>query len=308
MHQQAGVVAWRSQMGRIEVLLVTSRSSGRWIVPKGEIEAHLGRLGSAVEEAWEEGGVRGDGDPRELGGYLYTKWDRETRVGLYALRVTSVHRAWPEAAERSRAWVPLRDAAGRVGEPGLAEFFGELDPRMLTRRPPLGVSWLPEELGHGRVGVCSLPGERVQSLDEDLETLRGLGTTHLLCLVEDAELAFLDPVETTESRAEAVGRAGLAYLHLPVEDFTAPNPGQIDRALAFADAAVHDGGAVVFHCWAGLGRAGTVLACWLVGQGHSVADAIATTRWVRPGAIQSTSQEACVQQTATRLRGRADER
>ncbi|MEM6927961.1 MAG: dual specificity protein phosphatase family protein [Myxococcota bacterium] len=306
MHEQAGVVAWRVSMGRVEVLLVTSRSSGRWIVPKGEIEAPLGRLGSAIEEAWEEGGVRGEGDPRALGSYTYTKWDRETRVALYALRVTSVQRSWPEAAERSRAWVPLRDAAGRIEEPSLAEFFDELDPKVLTRRPPLGVSWLPDALGHGRVGICSLPGERVQSLEEDLETLRSFGVTHLLCLVEDAELAFLDPVETTESRARSVEQAGMAYLHLPVEDFTAPTPLQIDRALAFADAAVRNGGAVVFHCWAGLGRAGTVLACWLVGRGHTAADAIVTTRWVRPGAIQSAAQEACIQRAATRLRGRTD--
>ena len=123
---QAGAVPWRTVDGDFEILLITSRNSGRWVVPKGMIEPHLGPLQSAIEEAWEEGGVRGRADPISVGCYSYKKWGQPREVVLYALQVTHVLDHWPEQSERKRRWVPLHDAPVHVGEPDLARALTEV--------------------------------------------------------------------------------------------------------------------------------------------------------------------------------------
>ncbi|MBX2796601.1 MAG: dual specificity protein phosphatase family protein [Myxococcales bacterium] len=303
MVEQAGVIAWRRGVFGCEVLLVTSRTSGRWVVPKGMVEAHLGSVDSAAEEAWEEGGVRGEVHPVAVGHYHYEKWGQQLRVTLYPMRVTEVLDDWPEADERERIWVPLRDAAGRVREPELVQVLAQLaeDPDFgAPTLPALRISWLPSQIltGPARLGVCSIPGEQADARDRDLRDLRAAGVTHLVCFVEGHELASLQPSETPEQRADAVRDAGMAFLHVPVEDFRAPTLAQVEETMRWLSTALQQGGSVVLHCWAGLGRAGTMLACALVSRGMNAHDAIVTTRWVRPGAIQSQGQETRVAEYA----------
>jgi protein-tyrosine phosphatase/ADP-ribose pyrophosphatase YjhB (NUDIX family) len=277
---QAGVIAWRHGPDGREVVLVTSTRTGRWGVPKGMVEADLGVVRSAVEEGWEEAGVRGVVGEPAVGAYTYVKWGRPHRVELFALRVTETADVWPEQRDRERVWVPLAAAAAQVESPELATVLarfaaGEVD--------PIRVSWVPPEILAGRLGVCSLPGERTGARDADLEALRLQGVTHLLCLVEASELGALEPPETPTERARAVERAGMVYLHVPVVDFEAPSAAQLDEAVAFVEAALAGGGCVVVHCWAGLGRSGAVLGGVFVRRGMRGDDAIVTTRWVRPG-------------------------
>lgn len=291
--RQAGVIPWRSVGPNVEVLLVTSRTTGHWVVPKGMIEDELGPAGSAEEEAWEEAGAYGELHPVPVGAYRYEKYGLVHEVTLFSLRVDELRRDYPEADERERVWVPLSRAAAEVGPEDLARLFDELDEAILCRRPPLPIRWVGDVVKDGpQVGVCSLPGERPASLADDLAALRATGVTHLLCLVQSDELRLLEPPETIEERDQTVVDAGLTFLHLPVEDFTAPSLPQLAEALAFVEQGIAADGKVVVHCWAGLGRAGTVLACWLVSRGMRADDAIVTTRWVRPGAIQSSVQEA----------------
>ena len=85
------------------------------------------------------------------------------------------------------------------------------------------------------------------------------------------------------------------YLHVPTEDFSAPDMEQIDDAVEFIQNRIENNEPVMVHCAAGIGRTGTILACYLVKyQKLSAKDAIQKVRKERPGSIQSESQEIAI--------------
>ena len=89
-------------------------------------------------------------------------------------------------------------------------------------------------------------------------------------------------------------RLDLLAVDIPGADFTAPLLVQIEQAIAAIEGFHAGGCAVAVHCGAGLGRTGTVLACYLVRQGSRGAEAITTVRARRPGSIETPEQEAVV--------------
>jgi len=97
-----------------------------------------------------------------------------------------------------------------------------------------------------------------------------------------------------EHDSERLASFGLSQLHLPVEDFTAPSQDQLQAGVAAMRGAVDAGTAVAVHGGAGLGRTGTLVACYLVSRGLSAEDAIATVRAARPGSIETPAQEAAI--------------
>lgn len=119
---QSGVIPYRVVDQAIELLLITSRTNGSWIFPKGLIEPEMSALDSARKEAWEEAGVRGEAAPNALGRYEYAKWGRTCEVNLYLLRVDSIADDWPERQVRVRKWMPLEKAAAVV-HPRLRELI-----------------------------------------------------------------------------------------------------------------------------------------------------------------------------------------
>jgi len=131
--RQAAALPWRrTPAGGIEVLLITSRGTGRWILPKGWIEPGEGAAAAAAREAWEEAGVRGQVAPRPLGSYPYVRTPeggaRACRVAVFPLRVEAELDAWPEQAERRRVWVAPAEAAERVAEPELRALLAAFRP------------------------------------------------------------------------------------------------------------------------------------------------------------------------------------
>lgn len=106
---------------------------------------------------------------------------------------------------------------------------------------------------------------------------------------------------------QTISGAGLELVDLyePVTDFTPPNPEQIDRMVSFISEQIETWERpVVVTCYAGLGRTGTVLACYLVFSGYSPEHAIRLVRELRPRSIQTRKQEEAVFQYHDRVKGR----
>ena len=121
---QFAALPYRIVNGRIEVLLITSRETRRWILPKGWEEAKIKPRDMAQLEAFEEAGVRGKMKKRPLGFYLYEKrldkGDSVTcKVTVYPMRVTEELSEWPEKKERTRQWMTPAQAAMLISEGGL---------------------------------------------------------------------------------------------------------------------------------------------------------------------------------------------
>ncbi|MGH6735207.1 MAG: NUDIX hydrolase [Methyloceanibacter sp.] len=119
------------------VLLITTRRMGRWTIPKGWPKPGLPDTELAAREALEEAGIRGDIGPRPIAQFLYTKrlhlfsWSKCT-VDVYPLRARCQALDWREKSSRRLLWIEPDEAAGRVGERGLARILLELDPAKLA--------------------------------------------------------------------------------------------------------------------------------------------------------------------------------
>ncbi len=123
-YDQVGVIPFRRSPSGIEVLLITSRTRGRWICPKGNVEKKHGPKGSAHLEAFEEAGVAGRLVPPALGSYRHGDPPRP-KIRIWLLEVEEEHGAWPEDDERERRWLPLAEARQTVDEEGLARLLSE---------------------------------------------------------------------------------------------------------------------------------------------------------------------------------------
>lgn len=128
-HRQAGVIPYVVEQGEVRILLVTSRDTGRWVIPKGNIGAGHSPAEAAVQEAVEEAGVQGRlTSSLPLGFFPYFKRlssgeARATTVEVYPLLVTKTLKNWPEKDQRQLRWVSAWDAAKMVDEPGLARMM-----------------------------------------------------------------------------------------------------------------------------------------------------------------------------------------
>ena len=101
---------------------------------------------------------------------------------------------------------------------------------------------------------------------------------------------------------------GFEYHHIPVRDFAAPSMPQIERFVTVVSNARKAGKKVVAHCFAGRGRTGTMIACYLVSEGKSPEEALREVRSLRPGSVETNSQERAVHRYARRLRQRGERR
>jgi 8-oxo-dGTP pyrophosphatase MutT (NUDIX family) len=110
---------------RTEILLITSRETRRWVVPKGNPMKGLAPHDAAAVEAKEEAGVLGEVVPASLGSFRYRKRFASGRsvwavVDIFPFMVTQELQTWDEQHERDRRWFALSDAADAVDEPDLA--------------------------------------------------------------------------------------------------------------------------------------------------------------------------------------------
>lgn len=123
--RQVAAIPFRlNARGDIEVMLVTSRTTRRFIVPKGwPMKGKSGRKAATIE-AQEEAGVLGKTLKEPAGTYSYWKRlaNRFIRVDVivYLLKVTEELADWQEAKRRQRAWLAPADAAMLIDEPDLS--------------------------------------------------------------------------------------------------------------------------------------------------------------------------------------------
>ena len=127
--EQSGVIPYRIMDGKMEVMLITSSASKRWVIPKGLIEPNMTPEDSAAKEAWEEAGVLGQVFPNLMGIYEYYKSGCTWQVDVFLLQVETVVENWPEAYKRKRQWVSIPKAIKRVDEPELKLILGDLPHR-----------------------------------------------------------------------------------------------------------------------------------------------------------------------------------
>ena len=128
--QQYAALCYRAKkkQGICEILLLTSRDTGRWVIPKGWPMPGKKAHAVAEREAFEEAGARGKVEKEPLGFYHYRKaltsgLKIPVRVQVHALEVEDMARNFPEKGSRRLEWVSPSEAAARVNEPELKELL-----------------------------------------------------------------------------------------------------------------------------------------------------------------------------------------
>ena len=121
--KQVASLPYRKHGKGVDVLLITSRETKRWVIPKGWPMTGKKDCDAAAAEAFEEGGIEGKISKKSIGAYHYVKrkktGDVECEVTVFPLEVNNLLRNWPEKAERRRKWFKAKEAAKRVNEEGL---------------------------------------------------------------------------------------------------------------------------------------------------------------------------------------------
>ena len=133
---QFAALCYREQKGKTQLLLITSRTTRRWIIPKGWPIDGKTPSESASTEAWEEAGVVGKAYTQSLGLFSYSRFlpDGEEYpcvAMVYPVRVKSLADDFPEAGQRKRKWFGRKKAAELVAEPELAHILRNFDPGLL---------------------------------------------------------------------------------------------------------------------------------------------------------------------------------
>lgn len=132
--RQVAALPYVKQKDGLRVLLVTSRESGRLVLPKGWTEKGMKDWEAAANEAFEEAGVTGNVTGKPIGSYNYIKiigpgFALACTVDIYPLEVKKHLKDWPEKSQRQRLWFSPSEAALRVAEPELAEILRGFKPR-----------------------------------------------------------------------------------------------------------------------------------------------------------------------------------
>ena len=121
---QYAALPWRRVHDELQILLVTTLNTRRWIVPKGWPIPGLAPCDCAAHEAAEEAGIGGHVQTKPLGSFHYEKRLKSgdtlaCNVEVFAMEVVRQRRNWPEKSARKSCWCSTEEALARVSEPGL---------------------------------------------------------------------------------------------------------------------------------------------------------------------------------------------
>jgi 8-oxo-dGTP pyrophosphatase MutT (NUDIX family) len=142
--QHAALPFRRRDDGNLEIMLVTSRGTGRWIIPKGWPKKGRAPYVTAAREAMEEGGILGNIYDKPIGTFRYEKqhvhFALPCEVTVFALEVVEQMPEWPERRERATRWFEVCDAATAVQEPELAALMLVLASKISNLTAPIETS------------------------------------------------------------------------------------------------------------------------------------------------------------------------
>jgi len=158
----------------------------------------------------------------------------------------------------------------------------------------LRIDWLPERFTcPGLLGLTLLPGRRDKGrvLEHDIAALRESGVTHVVTLATSQELCDYG----VGTLLRAYSEAGLVAYHLPVLDQKVPDPEEMERLVLWIRTELDRGARMAVHCVGGLGRAGTVAACYLREMKCTASEALSVVRQSRSQrAVETRVQEEFV--------------
>ncbi|WP_293576823.1 NUDIX hydrolase [Phaeobacter sp.] len=129
---QVAALCYRAGTAGTEVLMITSRGTGRWIIPKGWPIKGKNSPQSALQEAWEEAGVKSaDIEDTPTGSYTYIKTRKNgirerVETLVYKALVSELSDEYPESHQRKRVWMPATEAAELVAEPELSALLRQV--------------------------------------------------------------------------------------------------------------------------------------------------------------------------------------
>ena len=137
------------------------------------------------------------------------------------------------------------------------------------------------------------------------DEIAGMGRP--VAIVADLEFLKDNSIESIVSLTELplhktlIEEFGFEYKHIPIPDFSTPTQEQIEEFVTFVNNLLSSKKKIVVHCEAGIGRTGTMLACYLVSKGYNAENAISEVRKRRPGSIETMEQEDTVVKYEERL-------
>lgn len=156
--RQVGALPYRfDDDGRLQVMLITSRESRRWVIPKGWPVRGLEPHRAAKREASEEAGLKGDIRKKPVGVYAYGKRLASgptvpCEVSVFPMRVTGRRKRWPEMDQREGRWLSPEEAAGLVQEEGLRSLLRAFKPATRKARGKRAQA-KPQRRGKAKAGV-----------------------------------------------------------------------------------------------------------------------------------------------------------
>lgn len=136
--RQVAALCYREHNGELEVMLITSRGRGRWILPKGWTDLENASHETAALEAFEEAGIIGSTRSKPFARFrseklLDTGLTLPTNVDVFLLKVDKQRSDFPESGQRKLAWLPIKKAIKRTDEPGVRKVL-ELFQRKMANK------------------------------------------------------------------------------------------------------------------------------------------------------------------------------
>lgn len=127
---QYAALPWRKSGQDLQILLITTRNTRRWIVPKGWPVAGCTPGECAAHEAMEEAGVIGEVAEKTLGSFTYDKRRKSgevirCKVHVFPMEVLHQRRTWIEKTARETRWCSVEEALSHVSEPGLRRLIAK---------------------------------------------------------------------------------------------------------------------------------------------------------------------------------------